>query len=394
VSDLVLRNIGELVSGLVDRPLLDADTVVIRDGVIAQIGTAGTVDDAGISRVIDLRGITLAPGLIDSHVHPVLGDYTPRQNATGWIEGCLHGGVTTMISAGEVHTPGRPRDPDGALAMAVMARRAYDNLRPGGVKVRAGSLLLENGMTERHFASAAASGVARTGEIGVSSVQDPDTAAQLAGFARQHGMRVLVHTGGASVPGSGVIDGDFVLAVRPDVACHVNGGPTALPADDIVKIIESTSSAIELVQCGNVASLVHAVQQARAHGALDRVIVGTDMPSGTGVIPLGILRTVSWIAALGAVDGATALAMATGNTARVHGLACGVMTVGAPADLIAIDAPQGSAAGTACAALAIGDTPGVGAVITDGHVQLAGSRNTPPVTRPVSVPWLAEARHG
>ena len=63
------------------------------------------------------------PGLIDSHVHPVAGDWTPRQNQLGWIDSCLHGGVTTMISAGEVHMPGRPKDVVGLKALAITAQR-------------------------------------------------------------------------------------------------------------------------------------------------------------------------------------------------------------------------------------------------------------------------------
>ncbi len=75
------------------------------------------------------------PGLIDSHVHPVFGDWTPRQNQLGWIESCLNGGVTTMISAGEVHLPGRPKDVVGVKALAITAQRAFDGMRAAGVGV-------------------------------------------------------------------------------------------------------------------------------------------------------------------------------------------------------------------------------------------------------------------
>ena len=85
------------------------------------------------------------PGLIDSHVHPVFGDWTPRQSQLGWIDSFLHGGVTTMISAGEVHLPGRPKDVVGVKALAITAQRAFDRFRPGGVKVHAGAPVLETG---------------------------------------------------------------------------------------------------------------------------------------------------------------------------------------------------------------------------------------------------------
>ena len=92
---LLIRNIGLLLSGNLEQPILDADTVVAVDGKIAAVGKAKDVDAEGATLIIDAKGTTLAPGLIDSHVHPVAGDWTPRQNQIGWIDSYLHGGVTT-----------------------------------------------------------------------------------------------------------------------------------------------------------------------------------------------------------------------------------------------------------------------------------------------------------
>ena len=113
----------------------------------------------GPTSTIDAKGTALAPGLIDSHVHPVCGDWTPRQNQLGWIDSYLHGGVTTMVSAGEVHTPGRPKDIVGLKAMAIFAQRAFHAFRPGGVKIYAGAPVLEHGMVEDDFKELAAAGV-------------------------------------------------------------------------------------------------------------------------------------------------------------------------------------------------------------------------------------------
>src|ERR1700757_3851722 len=98
-SKLVIRNVGLLLSGDMECPILDADTIVAINGRIAAIGKAKDVDISGATTTIDAKGTTLAPGLIDSHVHPVAGDWTPRQNQLGWIDSYLHGGVTTMVSA-------------------------------------------------------------------------------------------------------------------------------------------------------------------------------------------------------------------------------------------------------------------------------------------------------
>ena len=126
---VVIRNIGLLLSGDIDHPILDADTLVVDDGLITQIGKARDCDAEGARTVIDARGTCVAPGLIDSHVHPVFGDWTPRQNQIGWIESMLNGGVTTMISAGEVHLPGRPKDIVGLKALAITAQRAFEAWR-------------------------------------------------------------------------------------------------------------------------------------------------------------------------------------------------------------------------------------------------------------------------
>jgi len=145
---LVIKNIGLMLSGDLGRPILDADSVVVVDGRISAIGRATDLDFSAATTTIDANGTALVPGLIDSHVHPVAGDWTPRQNQLGWIDSCLHGGITTMISAGEVHTPGRPRDIVGLKAMAVTAQRCFSNFRVNGVKVHAGAPVIEPGLQE------------------------------------------------------------------------------------------------------------------------------------------------------------------------------------------------------------------------------------------------------
>jgi len=150
-AKLVVRNIGLLLSGDLAKPILDADCVIAIDGRIAAVGREKELDTAGAATIIDARGTALAPGLIDSHVHPVSGDWTPRQNQIGWIDSCLHGGVTSMISAGEVHTPGRPKDVVGLKAMAICAQRAFASARPSGVKVLAGAPVIEHGMVEEDY---------------------------------------------------------------------------------------------------------------------------------------------------------------------------------------------------------------------------------------------------
>src|SRR6195952_5549072 len=198
---LVIRNIGLMLSGAMERPILDADTIVAENGKITAIGRAKDIDAAGAPTMIDANGTTVSPGLIDSHVHPVFGDWTPRQNQIGWVDSCLHGGVTTMISAREVHLPGRPKDIVRLKALAIAAQRSFANARPSGVKVLAGAPLLEHGMVESDFAELAAGGVTLLGEIGLGGVKAGAEARQMVAWARKHGIQSTIHTGGPSVPG-------------------------------------------------------------------------------------------------------------------------------------------------------------------------------------------------
>jgi enamidase len=377
----VIRNIGAMVSGDIRRPLLDADSIEIDGGRITAVGK-GLDDDA--DTVIDAKGSTLIPGLIDSHCHPVFGDFTPRQRTVDFIDSGLNGGLTTMISAGEVHLPGRPKDIVGLKALAIVAAKAYANLRPAGVKVHAGAPILEMGMVEEDFAEMARAGVRLVGEIGLGSVRTGKDAAPLVRWAKKHGMTVTIHTGGPSIAGSSPISAEVVLEADPHVVGHINGGTTSLSEREIDALV-GTQLALEIVHCGNGKTALHTLARAKEAKALHRVIVGNDAPSGTGVVPLGILRVIAHLASLGGVASAEAICMATGNTARVYGLPVGVIEPGREADLCIVDAPVGSVGRTALDALEAGDLCGISMVLIDGQVRIGRSRNTPPAARAAEV---------
>jgi len=378
---LVVRNIGLLLSGDLARPILDADALVAIDGRIAAIGRAGDLDLSGATTVIDALGTTLAPGLIDSHVHPVAGDWTPRQNQIGWIDSSLHGGVTTMISAGEVHTPGRPRDIIGLKALAITAQRTFSAFRASGVKLHAGAPVIEPGMVESDFAELAAAGVRWLGEVGLGGVKDGKTGRQMVAWSRKYGMNSTIHTGGPSIPGSGLIDKDIVLEVDADVIGHINGGHTALPDDQIRCLCESCHRGLELVHNGNERAALYTLRTAKELNQLERVILGTDGPAGSGVQPLGILRMISMLSSLGDVPAEIAFCFATGNTARLRGLDCGLIEVGRSADFVFLDRAQHSAGKTLLDSVQLGDLPGVGMTVIDGIVRSHRSRNTPPADK-------------
>jgi enamidase len=380
-TKLVIRNIGQILSGKIEEPLIDGDCVVCDGGKITAVGYAKDLDTDRATTVIDAKGVTLCPGLIDSHVHPVIGDYTPRQQQLNWIDSCLHGGVTTMISAGEVHAPGRPKDIVGLKAMAIASQRWYENFRPSGVKVHSGAPVLEEGMVESDFKDLADAGVTLLGEVGLGSVKTGETAAQMVKWARKYGIQSTIHTGGPSVPGSGYIDKDVVLEADADIIGHINGGHTALPDAQITCLCESCLRGIEIVHNGNERAGLLAMRTAFELGQPERVILGTDAPAGSGVQPLGILRMIAMLSSLGDVPAEIAFCFATGNTARMRDLDCGIIEPGRSADFVLIDMAQHAPGKDMLASIRQGNLPGVGMTVIDGVVRSARSRNTPPAAR-------------
>jgi enamidase len=377
----LIKNIGQIVSGNIEAPLPDADSVLIADG---KFHTVGRGLDADADTVIDAKGSTLIPGLIDSHCHPVFGDFTPRQRTMDFIESGLHGGLTTMISAGEVHLPGRPKDIVGLKALAIVAAKASANLRPAGVKVHGGAPILELGLVEEDFAEMARAGVKLVGEIGLGSVKTGKDAAPMVRWAKKHGMTVTIHTGGPSIAGSNPISAEVVLEADPHVVGHINGGTTSMSEREIDSLV-ATSMALEIVHCGNGKTALHTLARASDARALQRIIIGNDAPSGTGVVPLGILRVLAHLASLGGVAPEMAICMATGNTARVYGLPVGQIAAGREADCCLVDAPVGSVGRTALEALRAGDLFGISMALIDGQIRIGRSRNTPPAARAAEV---------
>jgi len=385
MSNVLLKNIGTIVSGNIAEPILTGNSILVESGKIKQVGQIEETNAGQIDTTIDCAGTTLTPGLIDSHCHNVLGDYTPRQKQTGFMESAVHGGVTTFISAGEVHLPGRPKDPAGTKALAVLAAKSFAAFRPGGAKVVGGALILEKGLTAGDFEELAGEGVRTVGEIGLGSIKDPEEAAQMVQWAKAAGMTVMMHTGGTSIPGSSTVTAEMVIRTDPHIVSHINGGPTAVAIDEVKKLVTETELALEIVHCGNPKIAVEAANMCVQARALDRIIIGNDAPSGTGVIPLGILRVISHLASLADIKAEEAICMATGNTARVHKLDRGRIAAGMAADLVIMDAPMGSVGADALAAIDAGDLPAVSMVLVDGAVVVTKSRNTPPPNRKPSV---------
>ncbi len=383
----LITNIGTLVTGDLRTPLRLADSIFIEDGLIREIGN-------GIRRpaetVIDARGITAIPGLIDSHSHPTFGEFTPAQNALSWITHYMHGGVTASISAGELHLPGLPLPPDPttALSLALVAKRCYDNLRPSGVKVYAGTLLLVPGLREADFDTIAAAGIRLVKFIFYDySLLPNGEAGRYVRWARERGIKVKIHSGGVSRSGVSQLAGvEIVKRLGPDIVGHITGGPIPMPEEEVAEIVAETDFYLEICSSGNPRMVLHLMRAVNAGNAFHRVLIGTDTPGGTGVIPRGMLREIAFLSSVADVPPEAAIAMATGNVARAHGLSMGILEEGKPADIVLLDRITGSVAKDGLDSFAKGDLPGISVVMIDGEIRVGGrSQQTPPPERAATI---------
>ncbi|MDH3673492.1 MAG: amidohydrolase family protein, partial [Gammaproteobacteria bacterium] len=250
---IALVNIGTLVSGVWRQPFIEGDSLLMSEGSLAAVGSVDSTDIDGADLVVDVGGMTVIPGLIDSHVHITFGDYTPRQKAVGFLESYLHGGITSCISASEIHVPGRPSDPAGVAALALAAQRSFQTYRPGGMRVYAGSVIMEPGLTEQHFQTLASEGV-WLAKVGFGAFAKPVDVTPIVKAAQKHGFKVMCHTGGASIPGSQPITADDLLTMQPDIAGHCNGGPIALADEGLERVIKESQMALQIAQAGNIRS--------------------------------------------------------------------------------------------------------------------------------------------
>jgi enamidase len=386
MSSILIKNIGTLVTGKLENPLRQANSIFIEDGIVQAIGN--DLNQAA-DQTIDANGITAIPGLIDSHSHPSIGEYTPAQNSLGWITNYMHGGVTSLISAGELHLPGLPLPPDArtALSVAIVTKRCYDNLRPSGVKVHAGTLLLVPGLSEKDFDEIHSLGIKLVKFIFYDySLLPNGEAERYVRWAHARGIKVKIHSGGVSRSGVSQVAGfEMVQKIKPDIIGHITGGPIPMPEEDMIRIAHETECFMEICTSGNYRLALILARAVKAKNLYHRVLLGTDTPGGTGVVPRGILREIAFISGVGEIAPEKAICMATGNVGRAHDLNLGILEEGRPADLVLLHKITGSVAADALDSFAKGDLPGISYVIIDGVVQVAGrSQQTPPPERVAS----------
>lgn len=372
---VLLHNIGEAFTGIFEQPSAAIDAIVVEDGLIKSLDdSAATKPDI----TVNCKGMTAAPGLVDTHIHPTLGDYGTKQQSVGYLQQMVHGGVTRVMSAGEVHVAGR-MDAESAFAIAHAAFVSYRNFQPLGMKVHGGAMLFEKDTEFSHIDRAYRAGMRIIGEVGIGGLKDPVRSGELSVYARERGMTVHMHCGCTSDRGPGgdahpYFGAQDVLTVQPSIASHMNTFASLSDADiDLLCSDDNAPPHIEVVQAGGARSMLRVIERLTERKELDRLLIGTDTPTGYGITSLGVLKTIGDICSLGGVAPELGWAIASGQGARAFGVDGNVLVEGKAADIVIMDASLGSVESSAATALAAGEFPGVALVMTNGQIRIRGS---------------------
>lgn len=253
------------------------------------------------------------------------------------------------------------------------------------MRVHAGSVILEPGLTEADFAELARQGV-WLAKAGFGGFDDPGEYAPYVRMARDHGMITTMHTGGSSIPGSSGIWAKHVLAADPHVSFHVNGGPVAIPDADFPRLVNESGVAMQVCTAGNLRTTLLVADLLEKADALERLLIATDTPTGQRHHAAG--HALHDHAPVRARRHGPGHRLFRGNGQQRRRVRARYRRAGAgrEADVILLDACSGGSRNDALAAIANGDIPAVCAVVTAGVPRFVGrSRNTPASIKRVHV---------
>jgi enamidase len=171
----------------------------------------------------------------------------------------LNGGITTMISAGEVHLPGRPKGHRGPEGARIVAAKAYGPISaPRGERCTAARRSTSSARGRRTSAEMARGGVKAGGRDRTRLGQDGQgRAAPMVRWAKQHGMTVT-NSQPAGLPSHGlqtpIISAEGVREARSPTrssATSTVGPPVDERARDRLSLVRTSKGAREIVDCGN-----------------------------------------------------------------------------------------------------------------------------------------------
>ena len=138
---------------------------------------------------------------------------------------------------------------------------------------------------------------------------------------------------------------------------------------------------LELVVNGNFVNFNKMLKHMDEKNELDRLVFGSDAPTGQASLPGAINRAIVKASSLNEIPAWKAIAIATGNAADLYRLNTGKIEVGREADIQVIDCPPGSCGKDVLAAIEHGDPIGNSMVIVDGRIVGFRGRDSRPTAR-------------
>ena len=311
-------------------------TILIEGGRIRAIGT-GVTPPAGAT-VYDLSGLTVIPGLIDAHVHLVIGG-SVRDNALA----DLRAGFTTVVDLGaRTHRLLRLRDSINAgqisgprvLAAGIWVGRKDGVCEFNGIGIAGGAEACRQRVRENIAAGADLIKVCVTGwpadaYANPDAYELPDSLLQaVVAEAHRGGKRVVAHDLSLGGVRAGLAAGVDGLAH----AAYLDSATAARLRSDSVFVITTLASLTAGDSSAASRALIAAV--GLAHRAGLRLVFGTD----GGVLPHG--QNAQEFVSLGraGIPALDQLRAATVNAAAALGLdSLGRLAPGMLADIVAVE---------------------------------------------------------
>lgn len=244
-----------------------------------------------------------------------------------------------------------------------------------------GALVLVHGLSEKDFKEMHEAGVWLIAEIGGGGLSMPSEVSPMLEWARNYGFFFSVHLAPPSIPGSSWVTSKEILKLRPNKVAHANGGSTAVTFDHIKCLMDECSIPLELVVNGNFVNFNKMLKHTEAKNELNRIVFGSDAPTGQASLPGAINRAIVKASSLNEIPAWKCIAMATGNSADLYGLNTGKIEIGREADIQVIDCPPGSVGTDALKAIENGDPFGNSMVIVDGRIIAFRGRDSRPTAR-------------
>src|SRR5438093_10861285 len=94
---------------------------------------------------------------------------------------------------------------------------------------------------------------------------------------------------------------EIVRKIDPDIIGYITSGPIPMPEEEMIRIAYETDYFVEICSSSNYRLALNLIRTVKAKNIYHRVLISTDTPDGTGVIPHSILREIAFMSSVNEV---------------------------------------------------------------------------------------------